>query len=136
MAWGKKTPCPKILDEDTAREWCRALQTVDIVRGPYTHLDPGPGALVYLDPPYVDTFTRYTKWTFGHLDQVALLVHVDLWRRRGATVVYSNSWAAVDLVRVLWPDAEIRDLSVAHTISRDGAGRRAREMLAVAGPRR
>lgn len=97
VPWGRYAN-PNICDEPNLRAVSRTLMGADIEhRGYEAVLDRAePGDVVYFDPPYVpvsDTasFTAYTQAGFGMSDQVRLRdVAVEL-KRRGVTILLSNS---------------------------------------------
>lgn len=106
---------PLICDSANLRAVSLALQGVEIHGSGYMWVKnaPGPGDLVYFDPPYYpisDTakFTGYTEGGFSHDNHVELAqLFTDL-ANRGVTTILSNSGA--DEARRLYRDFEIIEL--------------------------
>lgn len=106
---------PLICDSANLRSVSAALQGVDIRNEGYAWVqdDPGPGDLVYFDPPYYplsDTskFTGYTEGGFTHDNHVELARLFSALAKRGVTTILSNSGA--DEARKLYRDFEIVEL--------------------------
>lgn len=124
-AWGKYA-APKICNEEQIREWSKALADVTLTSvdalttwaGPQT-----PGALIYVDPPYLGTFEGYTDEGFDNFKQVALFQKLAAFQKEGHHVVMSNSVAAEGLVSVVWPGSTPIRLQTSYTVNRDGEGR-------------
>lgn len=96
------------------------------------------GDLVYFDPPYVplsatSSFTDYTKSAFGLDAQENLRdVATDL-RRRGVTVVLSNSYS--EIVRGLYADFEMHELLTNRLVAASRSSRGAvKEYVIVGNP--
>lgn len=131
--WGKY-PKPALPDEATVMNWHHALQGVVLRAGTYQETcRPKRGDLVYLDPPYVGTFTGYNAGGFSVEDQRALLRRIAGWHRKGVLVAYSNSLAAEPLVQDIWPEGTRHRLTTSYVVNRDGAGRKPVEELLVVG---
>lgn len=63
---------PKIFDEANLRSVSHALKHVDIQCRSFTETPILEDAFYYLDPPYHDTYTAYTKDKFTEEDQMTL----------------------------------------------------------------
>lgn len=141
-AWGKyghrkahgidhdQSPC--ICDEANIMEWHRALQQVGIWATDATSWPmglPRNGDAVYLDPPYVGTFTGYHEGGFGVHQHTLLLDLARRFQEGGAFVAYSNSLDAEPLLRLVWPGASVERLSTSYTVNRDPNGRSGKEEL-------
>ena len=124
VSWGKY-PTINLLDEDNIRAWHTALQGVELRTGSYAELDPGPGAVVYADPPYYASFDGYTAAGFKHADHVQLLNQIWKWRNAGALVLCSNSSdpTYLNLLKILWPTVEHVELKTKYMVNCDGEGR-------------
>jgi DNA adenine methylase len=92
-----KTP-PTICDEENIRACSRRLQLASINCGDFEpHVQEAKrGDLCYFDPPYIPTsatadFTSYTADGFGYDDQARLRDCAASLKRRGVTVLLSNS---------------------------------------------
>jgi DNA adenine methylase len=77
--------------------------------------DAKSGDLVYFDPPYVplsntSSFTDYTKSAFGPEAQELLRDTANELRKKGVTVVISNSYS--EIVRNLYTEFELHELNI------------------------
>jgi len=97
-AFGSYKKMDRFADPEVITACSRALQGVAITAAPWTWMteNPGPGDVVYFDPPYVPVsatanFTGYVAGGFGIQDQSALCTAALLLVSRGAVVVASNS---------------------------------------------
>lgn len=79
---------------------------------------PGEGDLVYVDPPYWDTFTAYTGTDFGEQEQRDL--H-RLCSGARCTVICSNS--NTDFIKELYSDFDIHEIDVRRSVNRDASKR-------------
>jgi DNA adenine methylase len=140
-AWGKYgfaedgsvTRMPLICDEENIRAWHTALRGATLLANDMLTLElpVKAGDVVYLDPPYVETFNQYTTDGFSIAQHEMLLDMAAKWSKLGATVVYSNSPEAEPLVRKIWPSATIDWLTTSYTVNRSAEGRAGkRELLA------
>jgi DNA adenine methylase len=127
---------PTICDENNLRAVSRALQGVTLVAGDFARcLDwAGPGAFVYLDPPYhplsaTAHFTSYTAADFDFEDQRRLAaVFADL-DQRGCQVMLSNS--ATGPIREMYAGYEQVEVQAVRAISSKGDSRGAIPELLV-----
>ena len=71
----------------------------------YKNINPKKGDLVYLDPPYYDTFSGYSKSPFGELEHVQLQEKIVKWKSIGVIVILSNS--DTEFIRKLYSDSSI-----------------------------
>jgi DNA adenine methylase len=92
------------------------------------------GLVIYLDPPYLGNYDKFTKNGFSPDNHKKLL----LWAKRadkiGAHVVYSNAGSPdnIDMVQTLWPEAIIHEVEAKRSINSDGKKRGAvPELIAV-----
>lgn len=111
----------RVLDPDVIKAWSRKLSLTDIVDGPYDQIQVPPGAFVFCDPPYRDSFTSYG----GAFDDDAQAALVDWCRRThrdsGATVWLSNRDTRDGFFECQAPEASFRRFPITYT-----AGRRKR----------
>lgn len=127
-AWGKYET-PRILDEDNLRAWHVALKEygVQLWKGDALRwrmqAKPEAGDVVYLDPPYMDTFDGYDAAGFTFAQHAELLVLARSFVQKGAVVAYSNSVSARGLIEAAWPTGKVVELSTSYTVNTDGAGR-------------
>lgn len=134
--WGKyKTPpiCrPQLLNQCS-----KALTNTVIECRSFEEVAPDPGSLIYLDPPYVGTFTDYNAGGFTQEDQEELLKWAVRAMDEGSTVIYSQADTpeVAEMITDLWPDAHVFDVEAGRSVSRDGKGRKpAKEIIAVGRP--
>ncbi len=134
-AWGKYE-APLLVNEPNVLAWYDALRDTRLFYGDslaWSGLpEPKAGDVVYLDPPYVGTFDRYTDGGFTAEQQERLLTLCAEWTRKGVVVAYSNSAEAEPLVRRVWPEAKIEFFTTTYNVNRDGAGRSGKvELFAI-----
>lgn len=132
VPWGKYEALRLPTREDL-EAWSKKLSNARIKSGSYeSTCNPGPGDLVYVDPPYLGTFSSFTAEGFNHDDHRLLIQYADEWAAKGAHVVCSNSEASRPLFQELWPQARLVKIPTRYSISCEGAGRKAmNELLAV-----
>lgn len=96
--------------------------------------EPGPGWVVYCDPPYSATWRKYgTDNAFSWEDQLALIDACARWHEAGARVRLSNN-NDEKLVREIekrWPKSNIEFFEVAQNISGPVKGRKPRDEILV-----
>lgn len=137
-AWGKYET-PLLVNEANINAWYDAMfRNTRLFYGDslaWNGLpEPKAGDVIYLDPPYVGTFDRYTDGGFTDEQQERLLTLCAEWTRRGIVVAYSNSAEAEPLVRRVWPEAKIEFFTTTYNVNRDGAGRSGKvELFAIGG---
>ena len=95
------------------------------------------GDIIYCDPPYIsdlknDIFTEYTPSKFDSEDTEDLHDLLVLAVRRGATAIISNSNNS--LVREIFNDFEIYEVSAARSIAANGNRKPAKEIIGVLTP--
>ncbi len=76
---------------------------------------------VYLDPPYYDTYTQYTKGQFGKDEQIRLKKWCDKLNQKGVKFLLSNS--DTDFIKELYKDYQIEIVKVKRYINCDGKNR-------------
>lgn len=79
------------------------------------------GDFVYLDPPYFDTFTQYTKGQFGKDEQIKLKKWCDKLNKKGVKFLLSNS--DTEFINDLYKDYKIEKVVVKRYINCDGKNR-------------
>jgi DNA adenine methylase len=116
---------PELVNAPVLRACAKALHGVDLqVRGFEEALrQVKQGDLVYLDPPYFDTFTAYSKGGFDYDAQVQLASLAAAAAKRGAKVIISNS--DTEEMRNLYNENgfTVGELKAARNINSDGKGR-------------
>lgn len=116
---------PELVNAEVLHACSAALQGVQLhVRGFEAALSQaGAGDLVYLDPPYFDTFTAYSKGGFDLEAQRQLAEAAAAAAARGAKVIISNS--DTPEMRELYETHgfTVGELKAARNINSDGAGR-------------
>lgn len=106
------------LQEHALAAWSQALQGVHLHTGSFEGLTVPQGAFVYCDPPYRDSFTRYSTG-FYDADQATLVA----WCRRqhraqGATVWLANREAGDGFFEDVASDAAFHRFPIIYTAGR------------------
>jgi DNA adenine methylase len=92
----------------------------------------GKGDFGYVDPPYVGTFSSYTKEGFSNENHVKLAHFCNEAVKRGASVAVSNSDS--ELTRLLYKDWVCHEIVRSGTVSSKGTGRQpVKELLFTKG---
>lgn len=119
VPFGKRQQCPKLYDEENLLRASRKLRGVKLFSKDFESVleMTGRGDFVYCDPPYeplskTASFNSYRKGGFSRDEQSRLLEAARKARKRGATVIISNSHAPF-----------ILDLYQDHTVHRVKARR-------------
>ena len=123
---------PTICDDDSLEAASEVLEKAALNVRSFDDdaVSPQAGDVVYCDPPYDGTFTAYTGNGFDAADQTKLRDCCRLWRDVGAHVIVSNS--DTELIRGLYSEFTIHDVSAPRYINSDGNGRgKTRELLIV-----
>jgi DNA adenine methylase len=130
VPYGHHKKPPRVLNEDALKVAHLALQCADIIIGPFqpmigTALHEGHGVL-YLDPPYWPTrptasFTAYTPFGFGQVQQVDLARVFQSLTHAGMSALLSNS--DVPETRELYKDFVIKKVTARRNINSDGQKR-------------
>ncbi len=136
------TAMEQVVKEPLIRQWSAALRRASITSGDYRGMNfPRDGALVYLDPPYRDSFTSYG--TSFDDDAQRTLVHEAVgYAEAGATVLLANRVVEGDefFESLLGDRASFHYFDVTYTAGRRKAtangfeAKPAREFLAVIAP--
>lgn len=121
--------------------WHKALQKTFVSSVNYSEVEFEPReALVYLDPPYRDSFTTYNTG-FSDKEQVEVVEYAKRLAKEGATVLLANRHVEGDkFFEELMPEAEFHSFDVTYTAGRrkrlDNGfeAKKAREFLAVLRP--
>ena len=100
------------------------LQNVEITIGDFKEMDLlkkkfDGSVCVYLDPPYLDTFTSFTVDKFLNHDQVVLKYYFEKMKKKGWSVIESNS--DTRFIRDLYSDHDIYEVVINHNTSPTGA---------------
>jgi DNA adenine methylase len=119
----------RLLYRDNLEAAALALKDALIWRGDFAPslAHARAGDLVYLDPPYDQSFAAYTARGFGEADQVRLAELVRRLGARGVRVIVSH--ADTPLIRRLYSGLEVLELVAPRSISRDGNRAPAAEVL-------
>ena len=93
VAYGKTGVSRSVLNEDNLRAVSHALQGYEIIHQDFreTLKQAEPNDVVFLDPPYHDTFSTYTITGFSEQDQVDLATEFDRLSQLGCHVITTNS---------------------------------------------
>lgn len=120
---------PAICDEENILAASRVLKKTTLKRQAFNKIDPGPGDLVYCDPPYHECFAQYTADGFTEESQVELRVACDRWRDNGAYIIVSN--ADTDFIRRTWRGYHFEGMKVPRCINSRGSERSATAELLI-----
>jgi DNA adenine methylase len=82
---------PTICDANQLKTLSNYLQNVDLKCCEYYNVNPKSGDFVYLDPPYHNTFTKYTKNVFEEQQQLELRNFCDKLNESGVKFLASNN---------------------------------------------
>lgn len=124
---------PKICDRENLLACSAALQGIDIrCQGFDAIVDQvEAGDFVYFDPPYHDTFAKYTRFDFSGSDQERLAISFKEVVSKGAYALLSNS--DTPLIRELYKDFQIVQIIEPQFISAKGSGRGKKPCVLVVG---
>ena len=94
--------------------------------GDFSNLDIKEGDVIYIDPPYDDGFTQYSKEGFGWHDQLRLVAWL---QELAVPVIASNK--STDRIKALYLDYgySIKEIPVGRSISCDGNRKPVMELL-------
>jgi len=81
----------------------------------YSKINPKKNDLVYLDPPYYNTFSGYSKNTFGKQKHLDLFLKCIEWKSLGIHVILSNS--DDPFILELYKDFEIIKIPINYSIN-------------------
>lgn len=124
-----KMGSPLICDTATLRSVSTFLQNVDISCSNYEAIFPKPGDLVYLDPPYFETFSEYSSQGFSKENHLQLKNFVDRLTRNDVLVVLSNS--STDFIKDLYCDYIQIVIETKYSVSGKNSGRKTTEELLI-----
>lgn len=116
-----------------------ALMSAEILSMPYHEVLQARsglaryGTVLYVDPPYLNTFDKYSAAGFSLGDHERLVETCARWAQTGASVVYSNADSPTirEFIKQYWPSAIIATVPRRVRINRDGAARDAVQDLLV-----
>jgi DNA adenine methylase len=119
---------PTICDEPLLRSCCNALKGVELIHTSFETVlaRAVPGDFVYFDSPYIpltvtSSFTSYTSDKFGMLQQIQLRdVALEL-KRKGVSVLLSNSSAPI--IKELYQGFSIVEVGATRAINTKADGR-------------
>ena len=119
---------PAIVNEDVLRLAGVALKGVKIDCVPYSESikKASKGTLVYMDPPYYETFNDYNQGGFGKDEQEELAKSAEDISAKNVKVVISNSCDAGGFILALYKRhglSVVTELKAARNINSDGKGR-------------
>jgi DNA adenine methylase len=114
---------PDICNEKLLKDICAILQNVNIESCDYTAILDKVRAndFVYMDPPYDNTFTSYTKDVFVKEHQIQLKNFVDVLTEKKVHVLLSNS--NTEFIKSLYTDYNITYLETRYSIGGKNASR-------------
>lgn len=106
----------KIYDKEQIFKWSQILQGVEILCCDFSSLIIPENSLIYLDPPYVDSFTSYGI-NFDNNEQIRLFT----WAKEKAQdnlVFLSNRSTSDDFVKKHFSDSTIHEFPITYTAGR------------------
>ena len=112
---------PLICDEETLKSANLVLQNKIIECTEYSKIKPSRNDFVYLDPPYDDCFSSYSKKGFNFDKQKELSVFCKELNKRGVRFLLSNS--DTEDMRNLYKNFEITEVSNIRMVSCKGKDR-------------
>jgi len=114
---------PKICDDVTLTNFKNIIQNVTIKDDRYQSILEltKKNDLVYLDPPYHNTFTSYNSDKFGEDQQHELKLFIDELTQKGVNVMMSNS--ATDFIKELYKDYTIINITTKYSLGGKGVDR-------------
>lgn len=121
---------PDIVQAQQIRELSEYFRnSVNFSCGPWSHCsgEAREGDTVFFDPPYLQTFTDYTSEGFNLLDTQILRGECDRLDYLGVRWVVTND--NNDQVKSIFKGYEIQEVSVRHSINRNGNDRQASEVI-------
>ena len=122
VSYGKLTN-PTVCDEPLLRLDSDRLAGTVIRQGDFENAvaDARAGDFVYLDPPYIQSFTKYAKEDFREPDHRRLASVIDDLTRRGVLVMLSNS--DTSLTRAIYNGLRLESVQVRRSIAAKGSAR-------------
>jgi DNA adenine methylase len=122
---------PKICDNITLNNFKTIMKDVNIFCCEYQDTFDliEKNDLVYLDPPYHETFTDYTANKFGEDEQRELKLFVDKLTEKGVNVMISNS--ATDFIKDLYKEYTIINITTKYSLGGKGANRGNKEEVLI-----
>lgn len=127
VPWGKKTEI-KLYDESNYNAISSVLSNVKISIGDYGFIQnlKGNDTLIYMDPPYMpekeQSFTSYTAMGFDLKEQERLRDICDKLNANEVKWIQSNSNSP--LIKELYKEYNIREISAPRSVSAKGDGRK------------
>lgn len=106
---------PNILDEDNLRQCSKILQNTHIKYIDFKSIKPKSNQFFYMDPPYHQTFTSYTKNGFDDNEQINLYNTCTIIDKNKGYFMQSNS--DTPFIRKLYKDYNIDTIKVPRFIS-------------------
>lgn len=112
---------PSILDEENLRLCSKALESVEIMQHPFSHIPILKENFYYLDPPYHKTFDGYDSSRFGEDDHRQLAQFCQELDSAGCLFMVSNSDNS--FVRSLYHGFKIEKVMASRFVSCKSEGR-------------
>ncbi len=124
VAWGKKAKMPAFPTLLDVQEASQVLNNTKLYNKDYSVIlrSAHQGDVVYADPPYWNTYDRYSGEGFSNEDHRQLAIALHEAAGRGVKIVASN--IDCEDVRTLYSWADIDIIPVLHKISRKSETRR------------
>jgi DNA adenine methylase len=116
---------PTICDTDCLKTLSNYLQNVNLECREYNYIEPKKGDFVYLDPPYHNTFTKYTKNVFEEQQQTELRDFCDKLTENGVMFLASNN--DTEFINEIYKNYKITKLDTKYSVG--GSRGKKREVL-------
>lgn len=131
VPWGKKEKCPAFPTRDELHKASTLLRSGSVTYGDFGQAfnRPMDKAVIYADPPYLDTFDKYTAGGFNLAEHERLASVMKEAHANGANIFASNINS--EPVRQLYSWASIEIVPVYHQIGATGERRRIREEVLI-----
>jgi len=119
----------RFLNPDNLRSVSKALRGYTIIHQDFktTLKDAKANDLIFLDPPYHETFTSYTAAGFSENDQITLAKEFKRLTKLGCHVILTNS--NHEFIHRLFSDYTIEMVDVRRNINTNANGRTGREVI-------
>lgn len=106
-------------------QWCSYEETLKNVEYSYKNNN----VLIYCDPPYDESFTRYTAQGFGKKDQEHLSYTVQKIKKDNPSYHMFLSNSNTDFIRNLYKDSHIDEITTKYTMAQTGLYENTRELF-------
>lgn len=107
---------PSILDEENLRNVSKVLQAAHTIQqGSYSQIKQRKGDFFYIDPPYHQTYDKYTGDGFGDKEHEQLAAYCKGIDAKGGFFMVSNS--DTEFVRKIYKGYNIEQVAASRSVS-------------------